>query len=75
MYLRHSLRDGTAKSAIEGLSRSGEHYAEAIECLKSRYSRPRLIHQTHVRKICEVPPLKEGTGKELRRFHDILQHL
>ena len=73
VYLRHSLKDGTAKSAIEGLSRSGEHYAEAIECLKSRYSRPRLIHQTHVRKICEVPPLKEGTGKELRRFHDILQ--
>ena len=51
----------------------GEHYAKAIECLKSRYSRPRLIHQTHVCKICEVPPLKEGTGKELRRFYDILQ--
>ena len=26
-----------------------------------------------MRKICEVPPLKEGTGKELRRFYDILQ--
>ena len=73
VYLRHSLKDGTAKSAIEGLSRSGEHYTEAVECLKSRYSRPRLIHQTHVRKICEASPLKEGTGKELRRLHDVLQ--
>ena len=73
MYLQQSLKDGSAKSVIEGLSRSGEHYAEAVGCLKSRYNRPRLIHQTHVRKICEVPPLKEGTGKELRRLHDVFQ--
>ena len=44
--------------------------------MKSRYDRPRLIHQTHVRLILEAPPLKEGTGKELRRLHDIVtQHL
>ena len=48
VYLRHSLKDGSAKSIIEGLSRSGEQYAEAIKSLKSRYSRPRLIHQTHI---------------------------
>ena len=65
VYLRHSLKDGTVKNATEGLSRSSEHYTVAVECLKSRYSHPCLIHQTHVRKICEVPPLKEGTGKEL----------
>ncbi len=76
VYLRHSLKDGSAKSVIEGLSRSGEQYAEAIESLKSRYSRPRLIHQTHVRKIYEVPGMREGTGKELRRLHDtVQQHL
>ena len=76
VYLRHSLNDGTAKSLIEGLSRSGECYQEAIECLKSRYNRPRLTHQTHVRKIVDCPPLKDGNGKELRRLHDIVrQHL
>ena len=48
---------------------------EAIECLKSRYDRPRLIHQTHVRAILDAPPLKDGSGKELCRLHDvILQH-
>lgn len=73
VYLQHSLKDGSAKSAIEGLSRSGEHYTEAVDCLKSRFNRPRLIHQTHVREICEVSPLKEGTGKELRRLHDVFQ--
>ncbi len=76
VYLRHSLKDGSAKSVIEGLSRSGEQYNEAIESLKSRYNRPRLIHQTHVRKIYEIPSLKDGTGRELRRLHDtVQQHL
>jgi hypothetical protein len=37
VYLQHALKDGTAKRAIEGLSRSGEYYAEAIDSLKSRY--------------------------------------
>ena len=63
VYLQQSLKNGSAKSGIEGLSRSGEYYAEAIDC-------PRLIHQTHVRTILESPPLKEGSGKEL---HDVVQ--
>lgn len=76
VYLQHAFKDGTAKRVIEGLSRSGEHYTEAIKSLKSRYDRPRLIHQTHVRMIVEAPSLKDGSGKELRRLHDtIQQHL
>ena len=73
MYLQHALKDGSARSAFEGLSRSGEHYAEAVKCLESRYDHPRLIHQMHVRKICEVASLKDGNGKELRHLHDVLQ--
>ena len=41
VYLQHTLKDGSAKHTIEGLSRSGEYYAEAVDCLKSRYDRPR----------------------------------
>ena len=59
VYLHHSLKDSAAKKVIEGLSRSGDQYAEAIMCLQSRYDRPRLIHQTHVKKIVEIAPLKE----------------
>lgn len=73
VYLRSSLIDGSAKHTIEGLSRTGECYQEAIECLKLRYDRPRLIHQTHVQMIVEATPLKEGNGKELRHLHDIAQ--
>ena len=72
-YLRHALKAGSAKSVIEGLSRSGDQYDEAITCLKARFDRPRLIHQAHVRKI---PNLKDGNGRELRHLHDTaLQHL
>ena len=76
VYLQHSLKDGTVKNVIEGLSRSGEYYAEAIEYLQSRYVRPRLIHQMHVHMILEAPSLKDGSGKELRRLNDtVQQHL
>lgn len=72
-YLCNSLKNGSAKGIIDGLSTSDEFYAEAVETLKARYDRPRLIHQSHVR---EVPGLKEGTGREIRRFHDtVQQHL
>ena len=73
MYLRSALKDGTAKGMIEGLSHSGEQYAEAVSTLKTSYDRPRLLHQTHVRLIMEAAVLKKGTWKELRRLHDMVQ--
>ena len=51
VYLQQSLKGGSAKSTIEGLSRSGDNYAEAVGCLQSRYDRPRLIHKAHVSMI------------------------
>ena len=58
------------------MSRSGENYDEAIDCLRSRYNRPRLLHRAHVQMITEAPPLKDGSEKELRRLHDtVQQHL
>ena len=76
VYLQNALKDKTAKSTIEGLTKSGEHYEEAVKCLQTRYDRPRMVHQTHVRRIVEASCLKEGTGKELRALHDtVVQHL
>jgi hypothetical protein len=75
-YLRTALGESSAKHAVEGLCRSSDSYSEAIECLKARYDKPRLVHQAHVKHIVDAPPLKEGSGKELRKLHDrIQQHL
>ena len=63
MYLQNAIKDETAKSLIAGLTRSSEHYDEAIKCLQERYNHPRQVHQTHVRHIVEAPPLKDGTGR------------
>ena len=35
--------------------------------------KPRRIHQTHVKTIIDTPPLTDGTGKELRMLHDVVQ--
>ena len=76
VYLQQAVKNGSAKNTIEGLSRSGDHYPEAVECLMSRFNRPRLIHRAHVRVIMDAPSLKDGSGRELRRLHDtIQQHL
>ena len=75
-YLRQSLKDSPARHVIEGLSGSGSDYEEAIRCLQNRYDKPRLLHQAHVRAILEAPIVKDGSGKELRRLHDVCsQHL
>ena len=58
MYLQNAIKDKTAKILIAGLTKSSEHYDEAIKCLQERYNRPRQIHQTHVHRIVEAPPLR-----------------
>ena len=73
VHLQHSLKGGSAKSVIQGLSGTGEHYVKAVKCLKAHYDRPQLIHQSHVKMIIETPLLRDGSGKELRQLYDTLQ--
>lgn len=75
VYLQHSVKDGSVRNVIEGL-RTGESYTEAVECLVAHYNHPRLIHQVHVKRILDVPPLKNGNGKELcYLYNTVQQHL
>ncbi len=71
-YLRHSLKDGSAKAVIEGLLQKvlGSNCITQgeIRSTKANSSNPR-----HVQKICEAPSLKDGSGKELKRLHDTVQ--
>ena len=73
VYLQQAIKDSSANSAIEGLSKTGDRYNEAVQCLKARFDRPRLIHREHVRLIMNTTPLRDGSGRELRRLHDAVQ--
>ena len=64
MYLQNAIKDKTAKGLIAGLTKSRDYYDEAVKCLQERYDRPRQIHQTHVCRIVEATPFKDGTVKE-----------
>ena len=66
VYLQQALKGGPARSTIEGLSRSGDNYDEAVRRLKAKYDRPHQIHQAHVKIILDAPPIKDGTGREIR---------
>ena len=44
MYLQNAIKDKIAKNLIAGLTKSSEHYDEAVKCLQERYDR-------HVRSI------------------------
>ena len=63
--MRHSLKDGSGKSIIEGLPGSGDQYPEAIASQQTQFDRPRLLHQTHMKRMI-VSKIREGSGKEIR---------
>ena len=67
-YLRQALKDGQAKDVIEGLSGLGDDYKHAVEYLRGRYDKPRLIHREHVCLIVEVPSIKEEVGESYDNF-------
>ena len=69
VYLRYSLKDGSAKNIIESLWWP----IQATDSLKAQYDRPQIIHQAHIREIYELPSLRDGSGKELRQFHDTVK--
>ena len=73
IYLQQAVKNGSAKSVIEGLSRFCENYKEAIDCLKTCFNHPHLFHRVHVRKIVKASSLKNGSGKQLRRLHNMIQ--
>ena len=51
VYLQKALKDRRAKSTIDGLTKSGEHYEEVVKFLQTRYDLPRMVHQTRVCRI------------------------
>lgn len=75
-YLQWALKDDQSMNVIEGLSRMGGDYLEAVKYLCKQYE-PHLIHHEHVCALIEMSLLKDGSRKELHVpcLHNVLsQH-
>lgn len=68
-YLRSCLK-GEAANIIYSLPSSDENYKEAWKLLIERFNNPRLIVQTHVRSLMELPAMTKECGVELRKLID-----
>ena len=72
-YLRGYL-EGTAASAIAGISLSGKNYTEAIELLKSRFGNKQALISAHVDKFLNLPDdVQSDDVEELREMYDIIE--
>ena len=69
-YLRDALKDEPAEAVIRGLTRTGNTYDKAVDCLQKWYDRPCVVHQTHVDAILNIPVPKYGNCRDMRSFHN-----
>jgi hypothetical protein len=69
-YYLQSCLTGEAKHVIEALSISSDNYQVAWELLKERYENKRLIGQTHIQAIFNLPAITKASATSLRQFSD-----
>ncbi|KAF5283061.1 hypothetical protein FQR65_LT14078 [Abscondita terminalis] len=70
-YLRNSLK-GEASSSISGLSAIDENFEIALDILNSRYDRPKLVIQAHVKNIFDLDSITKLSASSLQKFVDSL---
>ena len=70
-YLRSAL-EGEAKEAVQGLSLTVAHYADACKILKDRYGRKERIIFAHVQELLALSNVKQFSLSSLRKLQDTL---
>jgi len=71
-YLRASLT-GDANAVINSLELSDANYYIAWSILRERYDNKRVIVQTHVKTIMDLPTMTKENAIDLRRISDGIQ--
>jgi len=72
-YLR-SVLGGVAYQAIEGFEITGANYTHAVQALKHRYGRKRVIISSLVKSIVKLEAKSNVEAASLRDLHDTLQN-
>ena len=66
----HSLLEGQAARAIQGLTRTDANYQSAIEILQNRFGRPQNIISTHMNELLKIPACTSDKASQLRFVYD-----
>ena len=66
----HSLLEGQAARAIQGLTRTDANYQSAIEILQNRFGRPQNIISTHMDELLKIPGCTSDKASQLRFVYD-----
>lgn len=75
LYLKSSLK-GEASQVLHSLEASDTNYPIAWEILKNRYDNKRVIVNTHIKAIFDLPSLSKESPQQLRKLSDDLaKHL
>ena len=66
----HSLLEGQAARAIQGLTRTEANYKSAVEILHKRFGRVQNIISTHMDEMLKIPACTSDKASQLRLVYD-----
>ena len=66
----HSLLEGQAARAIQGLTRTEANYNSAIEILQKRFGKPQNIISKHMDEMLKIPECVNDNASQLRLVYD-----
>jgi len=66
----HSLLDGAAATAVQGLALNELNYDSAVELLKERFGKPKNIIAAHMDELLKVPTCTSERAASLRQVYD-----
>jgi hypothetical protein len=72
-YLR-SVLGGVAYQTIDGFEVTGANYNHAVDTLKHRFGRKRLVISSLVKSIIKFEPRADAEAASLRELHDTLKN-
>ena len=72
-YLRGNLEE-PARSVIAGVPAADSNYQTAVDLLKKRFAKPRMLEHTHINQMVNIQPVwNEDDVTRLKKFRDQIE--
>ncbi|XP_075234998.1 uncharacterized protein LOC142332438 [Lycorma delicatula] len=70
LYLRQSLKEGSAAKLIDSIDLAAQNYKSAWELLTKRFQNERLIIERHIKALFDYPKLDKDSSFAIRQMID-----